>query len=146
MVNENLNRCPIFRSVPFLGDAWNLLILREAFSGVTRFDGFRKNLGIAPTMLTKRLNQLTEEGLLQKHRYSEHPPRDEYLLIPAGRDTLPLLLMLREWGKKHRCGQAGDRLLDAQTGQEIRPLLIDAVSGAPIGEREIVRKVLQEGD
>ena len=87
MVNENLNRCPIFRSVPFLGDAWNLLILREAFSGVTRFDGFRKNLGIAPTMLTKRLNQLTEEGLLQKHRYSEHPPRDEYLLTPAGRDA-----------------------------------------------------------
>ncbi len=139
---ENINRCPIFRSLPVLGDAWNVLILREVFTGVARFDGFRKNLGIAPTMLTKRLNLLLEEGLLEKHRYSDHPPRDEYRLTEVGRDTLPLLLVLREWGKKHRGNETSDRLLDAQTGKEIQPLLIDAVSGVAIGEREIVREML----
>ena len=139
---EHFNRCPIFRSLPVLGDAWNLLILREVFTGVSRFDGFRKNLGIAPTMLTKRLNLLIEEGLLEKHRYSEHPPRDEYRLTEAWRDTLPLLLLLREWGKKHRGEQTVDRLLDAQTGKEIQPLLIDAVSGVAISEREMVREMV----
>ena len=85
---------------------------------------------------------MIEEGLLEKHRYSEHPPRDEYRLTEAGRDTLPLLLLLREWGKKHRGEQTVDRLLDAQTGKEIQPLLIDAVSGVAISEREMVREMV----
>ena len=76
--------CPIARSLAFAGDAWSLLILRDAHAGLTRFDQFRKSLGIAPTILTRRLAALTEEGLLEKRRYSEHPPREEYLLTPAG--------------------------------------------------------------
>src|SRR6266702_7860712 len=68
--------CPIARCLAFVGDAWSLLILRDAHAGLTRFDQFRKNLGIAPTILTRRLAVLTEEGLLEKHRYSEHPPRE----------------------------------------------------------------------
>ena len=69
--------CPIARSLGVAGDAWSLLILRDAHAGLTRFDQFRKSLGIAPTMLTRRLATLTEEGLLEKHRYSERPPREE---------------------------------------------------------------------
>ena len=70
--------CPIARSLSFAGDAWSLLILRDAHAGLTRFDQFRKSLGIAPTILTRRLAVLTQEGLLEKRRYSEHPPREEY--------------------------------------------------------------------
>lgn len=66
--------------------------MRDAHAGLTRFDEFRKSLGIVPTMLTGRLSSLTEEGLLEKRRYSERPPRDEYVLTEAGRDFLPVLL------------------------------------------------------
>ena len=67
--NISENPCPIARSLAFVGDAWSILILRDAHAGITRFDNFRKSLGIAPTMLTKRLSVLTEEGLLEKHRW-----------------------------------------------------------------------------
>jgi len=86
--------CPIARSVACLGDSWSILILRDASFGLTRFDQFRTSLGIAPSILTRRLAALTEEGLLEKRRYSERPPRDEYLLTEAGRDFIPVLVMI----------------------------------------------------
>lgn len=129
--------CPIARSLAVLGDAWSMLILRDANSGLTRFDQFRKSLGIAPTMLTKRLDALTEEKLLKKRRYSEHPPRDEYVLTESGRDYWPVLFTIAAWGRKHR----GDGNLvwfkDAENGTDIKPVLIDAETGAPIGTRAI---------
>ena len=70
------------------------MILRDAHAGLKRFDQFRKNLGIAPTMLTRRLSVLTEEGLLEKRRYMDNPPREEYLLTPAGQDFLPVLFII----------------------------------------------------
>lgn len=114
-----------------------MLILRDAFLGLTRFDQFRKSLGIAPTMLTSRLAELTEQGLLEKRRYMERPPRDEYVLTEAGRDFLPVLTMLSAWGAKHRGGGAMTRYVDAVTGKEIVPVAIDRETGAEIGTREI---------
>lgn len=129
--------CPIGRGIASVGDAWSLLILRDASLGLTRFDEFRKSLGIAPTILTRRLATLTEEGLLQKRRYSERPPRDEYLLTEAGRDFLPVLFMIGAWGGKHR-GKGGlTRFMDAETGKEIQPVVVDVVTGARIGTRPI---------
>ena len=129
--------CPIARSVAFVGDAWSFLILRDAGLGITRFDDFRKSLGIAPTMLTRRLATLTEEGLLEKRRYSERPPREEYLLTEAGRDFLPVLFMIGAWGRKHRGGGKLTRFVDAETGEEIQPIAVDASNGAKIGSRPI---------
>jgi len=120
-----------------VGDAWSILILRDAHAGVTRFDHFRKSLGIAPTMLTKRLSVLTEEGLLQKHRYSDHPPREEYLLTEAGRDFLPVLFMIGAWGRKYRGGGKLTKFFDAEAGTEIKPVAIDESTGAKIGTRAI---------
>lgn len=129
--------CPIARSVAFAGDAWSLLILRDANLGLTRFDDFRKSLGIAPTMLTRRLATLTEEGLLEKRRYSERPPREEYLLTDAGRDFLPVLFMIGAWGRRHRGGGKLTRFVDAETGEEIQPIAVDIATGARIGTRPI---------
>lgn len=129
--------CPIARCLAFLGDAWSLLILRDAHFGLTRFDQFRKSLGIAPTMLTRRLATLTEEGLLEKRLYSERPPREEYVLTAAGRDFLPVLVMIGEWGRQYRGGGQLVRILDAETGTEIKPVAIDEVTGAKIGTRPI---------
>ena len=71
-------QCPIARSLERVGEWWSILILREANLGATRFEQFQKNLDIAPNMLARRLNALVEAGLLERHRYSDRPPRDEY--------------------------------------------------------------------
>lgn len=137
MKNSSEATCPIARSVAFVGDAWSLLILRDANLGLTRFDEFRKSLDIAPTILTRRLATLTEEGLLEKRRYSERPPREEYVLTAAGRDFLPVLFMIGDWGRKHRGGGKLTRFVDAETGKEIQPVAVDTVTGAKIGTRPI---------
>ncbi len=129
--------CPIARGIACFGDAWSLLILREALNGVRRFDDFRKRLGIAPTVLTKRLSALTDEGLLEKVRYLDHPPRDEYRLTDAGRDVLPILFMIAEWGRKHRGSGSLVRYLDSATGRDLEPMAVDRVTGEEIGSRPI---------
>ena len=126
--------CPISRSLACVGDAWSMLILRDASLGLTRFDQFRTSLGIAPSILTRRLAVLTEEGLLEKRRYSERPPRDEYLLTDGGRDFIPVLVLIGAWGQKYR-GIGMTRTFDAETGKEVEPVAIDAVTGARIGTR-----------
>ena len=134
--NSAAGACPIARSLAVFGDAWSLLILRDAHAGLTRFDQFRKSLRIVPTMLTRRLASLTQEGLLEKHRYSE-TTREEYLLTDAGRDLLPVLFMLGEWGRRHRCDGQLSRIFDAGTGTEVRPVVIDEVTGQRIGTRPL---------
>ena len=132
--------CPVGRGLARVGDAWSMLILRDAGLGLTRFDQFRTSLGIAPNILTRRLKALTEAGLLEKRRYSERPPRDEYVLTPAGRDFLPVLYILGEWGRRHN--GAGDvaRLVDGRSGAVVRPIVVDAVSGIPLGARPLRRE------
>lgn len=144
--NNNVEKtCPIARSLDFLGDAWSILILRDAHAGLTRFEQFRKSLGIAPTILTKRLATLTEEGILEKRVYSAHPPRDEYVLTAAGSDFLPVLFMIGTWGRQHRGGGKLVRFLDAETGSEIKAVAVDEVTGAKIGTRPI-RIVMPEAE
>lgn len=143
MKNNIEEPCPIARSLAFAGDAWSLLILRDAHAGLTRFDQFRKSLGIAPTILTRRLATLTEEGLLVKQRYSEHPPREEYLLTQAGIDFLPVLFIIGAWGRQHRGGGKLVRFVDDETGTEIRAVAIDEVTGTKIGTRAI-RAIMPE--
>lgn len=129
--------CPIARGLARVGDAWSMLILRDASQGLTRFDQFRKSLGIAPTILTRRLAALTANGLLEKRRYSVHPPRDEYILTRAGRDFLPILVMIANWARRHHGEGPVTRLVDAEQGTDVQPLLIDRVTGAEIGTRKL---------
>ena len=143
--NSYESPCPISRSLTVAGDGWSILILRDAHAGLTRFDQFRKSLGIAPTMLTRRLATLTEEGLLEKRRYSEHPPREEYLLTDAGRDFLPVLFMIGAWGRKYRGGGKLTQFFDAETGTEIQAIAVDDVTGAKIGTRPMRVVVPDEG-
>jgi DNA-binding HxlR family transcriptional regulator len=93
--------CPIARSLERVGEWWSMLILRDAFAGATRFDDFQKSLGIAPNMLARRLSALVDAGMLERRRYSEHPPRDEYVLTERGRDFHPVLVELVAFGRKH---------------------------------------------
>ena len=134
--NNLISGCPVARGLESVGDAWSILILRDAHVGLSRFDQFRKNLGIAPTMLTKRLGALTDAGLLEKRIYSERPPREEYVLTDAGRDFLPVLLLIGAWAQRN-CGVSLARYIDDETGLEIEPIGVDAVTGAKLGSRPI---------
>jgi DNA-binding HxlR family transcriptional regulator len=126
-------QCPIARSLDRVGEWWSILILRDAFHGLTRFDQFQKSLGIAPNMLSRRLNGLVEAGLLERRRYHERPPRDEYILTEAGRDFRPVLWSLLAWGNKHFAPEGrAVTLIDAATGAEAEPVLVDRNSGRPL--------------
>jgi DNA-binding HxlR family transcriptional regulator len=125
--------CPIARSLERVGEWWSILILRDALHGMTRFDEFQKSLGIAPNMLARRLPALVEAGLLERRRYSKHPPRDEYLPTARGRDFRPVLLALLAWGNKHFAPEgASVHLIDTKTGAAVDPILVDPATGRPI--------------
>ena len=128
-------QCPIARSLERVGEWWSILILRDAFHGLTRFDQFQKSLDIAPNMLTRRLNGLVEAGLMERRRYSERPPRDEYVLTERGRDFRPVLLALLAWGNRHFAPEgASVVVVNRETGSEAEPILVDRLTGTPITE------------
>ena len=122
--------CPIARSLDRVGEWWSILILRDAFRGVTRFDDFSASLGVAPNILTRRLGALTEAGLLERRQYSERPPRYEYVLTGRGRDFRPVLLAMLDWGNRHF--PPDDRtveIVETATGRVVKPLLVDPETG-----------------
>jgi DNA-binding HxlR family transcriptional regulator len=125
--------CPIARSLERVGEWWSILILRDAFYGLRRFDDFQQNLGVAPNMLSRRLNALVEAGLLERRRYREHPPRDEYVLTERGRDFRPVLLALLAWGNRHFAPEgASVQLANARTSAPVDPVLVDSATGVEI--------------
>jgi DNA-binding HxlR family transcriptional regulator len=123
--------CPVARTLERVGEWWSILILRDAFYGLTRFDQFQVSLGIAPNMLTRRLNALVAAGLLARRRYNKHPPRYEYVLTDRGRDFWPVLVALMTYGNRHFAREgAAMQLAHAQTGKTVEPVLVDRASGA----------------
>jgi DNA-binding HxlR family transcriptional regulator len=134
---NNLGTCPIDRGLMRVGDRWSILILRDIDRGLTRYDQMRSSLGIAPNILARRLAALAEAGLIEKRRYSARPPRDEYLLTAAGRDFLPILAAIGAWGAKYNGTGALTRQIDVETGEPVRPVVVDANTGAPLGSRPL---------
>ncbi len=125
--------CPIARGLEHVGEWWSMLILRDALKGATRFEQFQENLGIAPGILTRRLAALTESGLLERQRYSVHPPRDEYVLTPRGRDFRPVLLAMLAWGNRHFPPEDTTmRIVDLATGAPVDPVLVDPRTLRPV--------------
>jgi DNA-binding HxlR family transcriptional regulator len=126
-------QCPIARSLERVGEWWSILILRDAVYGLKRFDEFQKSLEIAPNMLTRRLNALVKAGLLKRQRYSDKPPRYEYVLTERGRDFRPVLLSLLAWGNRHFAPEGPSVLLaDTKTGAIAEPVIVDRVTGRPM--------------
>ena len=93
-------QCSVARALDIVGERWSVLILRDAFYGVRRFDDFRRDLGIARNILADRLNQLVQDGVLERRLYNERPQRYEYRLTDKGRDLLPVLLAMMRWGER----------------------------------------------
>ncbi len=97
--------CSIAATLSVIGDRWTILILRDAFRGVRRFDDFQQSLGVARNLLTDRLCRLVEHGVLEKIPYQEHPIRFEYRLTPKGLDLSQPLVALLRWGDQWASSQ-----------------------------------------
>jgi DNA-binding HxlR family transcriptional regulator len=91
--------CPIARSLAIVGDRWTLLILRELFFGNGRFEEIQAQTEASSQMVSARLKRLEADGLVDRHRYSEHPPRYEYRLTEKGQGFYPVMMALRVWGE-----------------------------------------------
>lgn len=127
--------CPIARTLELVGEWWSILILRDAFAGVTRFDDFQQSLGIGTNTLTRRLNALVKAGLLERRSYSRHPPRSEYVLTQRGRDFRPVLLSFLAFGNSHLTPEGETVIiLDTETGEQAEPVVVDRRSGQPLAE------------
>ena len=96
---EGVN-CSVAHCLDVVGEWWSLLIVRDAFLGVTRFDDFQARLGISRNILTQRLNRLVDNEILTRVRYQDHPPRSEYRLTSKGRDLWPVVTAMRQWGDR----------------------------------------------
>ncbi len=107
--------CSIARALEVIGDRWTILILRDAFRGIRRFDELRRDLDIARPVLADRLRKLVDHGVLQKVQYQAHPPRYEYRLTPMGVELSPALVALMRWGDKYLADDGAPTVLVHET-------------------------------
>ena len=138
--------CPSARSLDVIGDWWSLLIVRDAFDGLTRFGEFQKSLGIAKNILTERLRSLVASGILELAPASEGGARMEYRLTAMGKDLFPVMVALRQFGERHLFAPAEDHslLVDRASGQPVQ-LEIRTQDGRRVGPDEaLILKVPEE--
>lgn len=131
-------RCSIARPATLLGDPWTLVILRQTFSRVRRFDDFQRQLGISRSLLSERLGRLVEAGILERRPYKDEiRTREEYRLTQKGLDLYPALMALREWGDKYMAEDGAPiRILHRDCGGEAHVHLTCDRCGEEIGARE----------
>jgi DNA-binding HxlR family transcriptional regulator len=133
--------CSIARTLEVVGEWWTLLILRDAFLGVTRFEDWQRRLGIARNVLASRLDGLVEDGILERREYQRAPRREEYVLTAKGRDLGPVLAALRSWGDRHAPTPGGPTtlLVHDACGRPTHPVSICDQCGEPLaGEVHVV--------
>ena len=129
MQRKSLTRdeCPIARSLDRVGEWWSILIMRDALQGLRRFDEFSRSLGIAPNMLTRRLNGLVAAGMLERRPYSERPPRYEYVPTAKGEDFRMVLMSLVAWGNRHYAEEGiSVEVVARETGLPVQPMMASA--------------------
>jgi DNA-binding HxlR family transcriptional regulator len=119
--NDQVEHCPVARSVDLIGDRWSLLIVRDAFDGKHRFSDFQRSLGMARNILADRLRQLVQADILSNRPASDGSAYSEYVLTPRGERLFPLIVALRQWGEAHLFG-----------GAELHSLLIEKTTGQPL--------------
>jgi DNA-binding HxlR family transcriptional regulator len=131
-----LMNCSIARALEVVGEWWTLLVIREAFRGVRRFDGFVERLGIAPNILTTRLRRLIEHGILVERPYQDRPLRVEYRLTDKGRDLYAVVVALMQWGD-HWYAQEGPpvEIVHRDCGHNADPRFVCAHCGEPLHAR-----------
>jgi DNA-binding HxlR family transcriptional regulator len=131
--------CAVAAAVEILGDRWSLLVLREAFFGVRRFEELRRNTGAAKNILADRLTRLVADGILSREQYSERPPRFEYRLTEKGLDFWPVIVTLAQWGARWGDLDLGPAiaLQHRACGSVVEPALTCPDCGEPLDARSM---------
>jgi DNA-binding HxlR family transcriptional regulator len=131
--------CSIARTLEVAGEPWSPLIIRDIWSGLSRFDDIQRNLGISRKVLTERLRWLEAHGVLERRRYSERPPRHEYRLTQKGSELADVLLAIMAWGDRWTAGDAGPPVLlrHKVCGQLTHAELRCARCGATLHARDV---------
>jgi DNA-binding HxlR family transcriptional regulator len=143
-VTHERAECPVARAVDILGDRWSLLIVRDAFDGISRFNEFQRNLGLAKNILSSRLRELVAHAILETAPAGDGAVYREYTLTPKGRDLFVLLVSLRQWGEEHLFAESEPHsvLLDAKDCRPVRKLEVVDDSGRVLSPSEaFVQKV-----
>ena len=131
-------RCPIARPLDAIGDWWSLLIIRDVFDGLNRFGALQKNLGLAKNILSARLRNLVDHGILDTVPASDGSPYREYALTEKGRGLFPLLVALRQWGEDFFFSPEESHVLlvDKKRGLPVRRLELRAQDGRALGPQD----------
>lgn len=130
--------CGIARALDVVGEWWTLLLLRDVYRGIRRFDELQQSLGVATNVLTARLRRLVEEGILVRRAYQERPPRYEYVLTDKGRALSPVLVGLMQWGEQYYLADGSPRVLVHTTcGEVTAPYLVCSACDQPVAAREL---------
>jgi DNA-binding HxlR family transcriptional regulator len=134
--------CSVARALSIVGDRWTLLVLRDSFLGVRRFEDFQRDLGTTRHRLTDRLRKLVAHGILERVRYQDHPPRFEYRLTEKGRDLYPVVVSLTRWGDRWMAGRHGPpiELVHRACGKTTMPALACPECGAPVAARDMIAR------
>ena len=132
--------CSVAQALAQIGDAWTLMILRDAFNGITRFDEFEAELGIATNTLADRLQRLTQAGILDRRALPTDRRVVEYRLTRKGRDLHPLLVALAQWGERWEPDPRGARVvfLERNTGKPIARVRVRSGSGRALAPHDVV--------
>jgi len=138
--------CSIAASLEVIGDPWTLLVIRDAFQGVSRFEQWQERLGVARNVLAARLKLLVAHGVLEPRLYSERPPRNEYVLTQKGKDLSDVLLTMHAWGSKHLYGEvdAGVVIKHRSCGHELTPRLACDCCGELVKRSDIEMTVTDD--
>ena len=130
--------CSVAQCLEVVGEWWSLLVLRDVFLGVTRFDDLRNRLGISRNVLTERLEHLVAHGVLERVPYQQHPVRYDYRLTDKGMALLPTMVALRQWGERWETGvPATPVLVDARDMRRIRPIEVLSHDGRVLGKMDM---------
>lgn len=126
--------CPVARALDVIGDWWSLLIIRDAFDGKRRFGEFQKGLGIAKGMLSARLRNLLESGVLEMTPASDGSAYKQYQLTDKGRGLFLAIVALRQWGEDYLYdpGEPRSQLVESKTGVPVARLKLQAQTGEPL--------------
>ena len=131
--------CSVARTVAVIGDRWTLMILRDCFLGVRRFDAFEQRLGISRGIIAERLRTLVEEGVLRREAYQQQPVRHEYRLTEKGLALHHVMMAIVHWGDEHYAGEAGPPLLHRHKacGCDFAPVMTCSACGDRLAARDV---------
>jgi DNA-binding HxlR family transcriptional regulator len=131
--------CSMARTVSVIGDRWTLLILRDCFLRVRRFEDFQERLGITRPILANRLKKLVDEFVLVKVPYQQRPLRYEYRLTQKGLDLFPIVMAIVHWGDVYMADKKGRPLLHTHNlcGKDFDPVMVCSECGDPLSPRQV---------